>query len=416
VAKIFHADLHGLSGVKDKALSTLDITQTNWSSVDIKASSFYLLIPQNSDLWREYDQFWKITEIMPVNSVGIVTARDALTIHWSKEEILQTVNEFAKLPVEVARQKYDLSADSRDWKVNLAQEDLKRSGVSDSSIVPILYRPFDIRYTYYTGKSKGFHCMPRGEVMQHMLAGDNLGLIARRSMIGDLISYFSVSQYIISDGVIRSDNKGSESLFPLYLYPTTSAEIEMGITRKPNISAKFLTKFEQNLGYIPIPEVIFYYIYAIFHSPTYRNRYAEFLKMDFPRVPITSDDKLFRSLGDLGEKLVNLHLMKSPVLAQTSSPFIKNGGGCIVDAGHPKYENSKVIINKKQDCFVNVPEAVWNFHVGGYQVCQKWLKDRKGRTLSPDDISHYQKIVVALGQTIELMTKIDEAIPNWPIQ
>jgi hypothetical protein len=122
-----------------------------------------------------------------------------------------------------------------------------------------------------------------------------------------------------------------------------------------------------------------------------------------------------RQLGELGEQLVNLHLMKSPILNQTSSPFINNGGGCIVDAGHPKYENGKVVINKQKDGFMDVPEAVWNFQVGGYQVCQKWLKDRKGRTLSQDDIKHYQKIVVALGQSIDLMAKIDAAIPNWPI-
>ena len=112
---------------------------------------------------------------------------------------------------------------------------------------------------------------------------------------------------------------------------------------------------------------------------------------------------------------MNLHLMKSPILNKISSPFIDNGGGCIVDAGHPKYESGKVVINKQKDGFMDVPEAVWNFHVGGYQVCQKWLKDRKGRTLSQADIGHYQKIVVVLGQSIDLMAKIDEAIPSWPL-
>ena len=166
---------------------------------------------------------------------------------------------------------------------------------------------------------------------------------------------------------------------------------------------------------MPTPKAIFHYIYAIFHSPTYRSRYAEFLKIDFPRVPLTRNVDLFRQLGELGEQLVNLHLMKSPTLDEITSQFINNGGGCIVDAGHPKYENGKVVINKQKDGFMDVPEAVWNFHVGGYQVCQKWLKDRKGRTLSQDDIGHYQKIVVALGQSIDLMAKIDAAIPNWPI-
>ena len=204
-------------------------------------------------------------------------------------------------------------------------------------------------------------------------------------------------------------------IFPLYIYPSTTAEIKMGIIRKPNISLDFITKLERYFGYTPMPEAIFYYIYAIFHSPTYRSRYAEFLKGDFPRVPLTRNIDLVRQLGELGEQLVNLRLMKSPILNKTSSPFINNGGGCIIDAGHPKYESGKVIINKQKDGFMDVSEAVWNFHVGGYQVCHKWLKDRKGRTLSQDDIEHYQKIVVALGQSIELMAKIDAAIPNWPL-
>jgi predicted helicase len=204
--------------------------------------------------------------------------------------------------------------------------------------------------------------------------------------------------------------------FPLYLCPDPLKPQELEESKCSNLHTNFIKDIINRLGYTPTPEAIFYYIYAIFHSPTYRTRYAEFLKSDFPRVPLTRNDNLFRQLAEYGEQLVAMHLMKSPALAQTSAPFIENGGGGIVDAGHPKYENGKVIINKKQDCFVDVPEAVWNFHVGGYQVCQKWLKDRKGRTLSPDDISHYQKIVVALAQTIELMAKIDEAIPNWPIQ
>jgi hypothetical protein len=195
VAKIFHADLHGLSGAKDQALLTLDIAKTKWSSVDIEASSFYFLIPQNSDLRREYDQFWKITEIMPVNSVGIVTARDALTVHLSKEEAWKTVQDFAKLPIEVARAKYDLGKDVQDWKVDLAQQDLNNhphlatseDGPFKELLTPILYRPFDTRYTYYTGKSKGFHCRARSGVMRHMVPGENLGLISARSNKSDSV-------------------------------------------------------------------------------------------------------------------------------------------------------------------------------------------------------------------------------------
>ncbi|MEE3715707.1 type ISP restriction/modification enzyme [Tumidithrix elongata RA019] len=182
------------------------------------------------------------------------------------------------------------------------------------------------------------------------------------------------------------------------------------------LSDEFLAAITKKLGYTPTPEAIFYYIYAVFHSPTYRDRYKEFLKIDFPRVPLTSDDRLFRQLGQYGEELVALHLMKSPKLDQHITEFVEVGGNSLVDAGHPKYADGAVTINKKGDKFTGVPESVWNFYVGGYQVCQKWLKDRKGRQLSPEDIQHYQKVVVALHETIALMAKIDEAIPSFPIE
>jgi predicted helicase len=411
---VYHADLYGKCDLKYDWLEKHDLSSTEWKKVEPQ-SPFYLLIPQNNDLLPEYNRGWKVTDIFPINSVGIVTARDKLTIHWSREDILQTVNDFANLPVELARQKYSLGTDYRDWKVNLAQDDLKRSEVSKNSIVSILYRPFDIRHTYYTGKSKGFHCMPRGEVMQHMLVEDNLALVTSRLTKGETFHHAQVSRNIVEVICMSPKTSNNGFVFPLYLYPKTKAEKDMGMERRPNIAPKFIARLEQSLGYTPAPEAIFHYIYAILNSPIYCSRYAEFLKGDFPRIPITCNVNLFCQLGELGEQLVNLHLMKSPILNQTSSLFINNGGGCIVDAGHPKYENGKVVINKQKDGFMDVPEAVWNFHVGGYQVCHKWLKDRKGRTLSQDDIEHYQKIVVALGQSIDLMAKIDAAIPNWPM-
>ncbi|MEG3982991.1 type ISP restriction/modification enzyme [Microcoleus sp. D3_18a_C4] len=129
-------------------------------------SSFYLFGPPNRNLLEEYDEGWKITEILPVNSVGIVTARDNLTIKWSPQEVETTVKDFVSLPVEEARIKYELGDDSRDWKVSLAQEYLRKNSFQSSNIVPIVYRPFDTRSTYYTGQTRGFICMPRSEVMR----------------------------------------------------------------------------------------------------------------------------------------------------------------------------------------------------------------------------------------------------------
>jgi len=447
MAKIYHANLYGLEQEKFKLLSTDDISKTNWSLITPQ-KPFYLLIPQNNDLLSEYNQGYKITEIMPVNSVGIVTARDELTIHWSEEEAWKTVTDFAHLPSEKARVKYRLGNDTRDWKVELAQRDLKNHPYVDTKecgpfqelLAPVLYRPFDVRHTYYTGKSKGFHCMPRGEVMRHMLAKENMGLLVKRQSKRDPFSYTWCTNYIV-EGCVFESAYANNTLLPLYLFSNnnTPQSLVLKEQRRPNLSQNFLNDITSKLGYTPTPEAIFYYIYAIFHSPTYRTRYAEFLKIDFPRVPLTSSDKLFRQLAAYGEELVALHLMKSPKLDNTITQYCDRAGNRVIDAGHPKFichseqhEESRsftpqssvqddtnsgdVIINKKGDRFTRVPENVWNFYVGGYQVCQKWLKDRKGRTLSDEDILHYQRIVVALQETIELMAKIDAAIPSFPIQ
>ena len=273
-----------------------------------------------------------------------------------------------------------------------------------------MYRPFDVRWLYY---SVGLTSRPAWQVMQHMIENDNLALITTRQTSEDwscfatrnLCGHKSCAAYDIN------------SLFPLYLKAEkNSSQITiLEDTKINNFSHSLLNKIKLNLSYLPTAEAIFYYIYAIFHSPTYRTRYAEFLKIDFPRVPLTSDDRLFRQLADYGEQLVGLHLMTSPTLDNLITKFTEQGDKTVAP-GHPKYANGKVTINKQGDSFVGVPEEVWNFYVGGYQVCQKWLKDRKERVLSDEDILHYQKIVVALQETIKLMQSIDKAIPSWPIE
>lgn len=163
------------------------------------------------------------------------------------------------------------------------------------------------------------------------------------------------------------------------------------------------------------PEDIFYYIYSIFHAPTYRTRYAEFLKIDFPRLPLTKNFELFRTLVSKGKELVKLHLLE--VVPKAIAKF-KGRGDSVVASGYPKYEDETVRINEGQG-FEGVPEEVWNFHVGGYQVCSKWLKDRRGRELSAEDKTHYAKVVTALKETIQLMEEIDEAIEaagGWPLK
>jgi predicted helicase len=412
MAKIFHASLCGLSNFKDQTLSHLDISKTQWLDINIEASTSYLLVPQNSNFRQEYDKWWKITDIMPVNSTCIRTHRDHFVLDFDEEILRKRLEDFCNLEISDLEiiERFKIH-DTRDWKLNKNRKSFSQQKW-EQYITTCLYRPFDWRaYCHHENVVE----YPRHEIVKHLLQPEKFSLMWIRPLAPNYEFSVLAGNKIPHQCAIGNKNAGAGASYfaPLYIYSTTPAEIEMRIARKPNFSAEFLSKLEQNIGYIPTPEAIFYYIYAIFYCPTYRNRYAEFLKRDFPRIPITCNVELFHRLGELGEKLVSLHLMKSPALAQTSSHFIENGGKCIVNM--VKYEDCKVFINKKKDGFMDVSEVVWNFQVGGYQVCKEWFKDRKGRTLSQDDIEHYQKIVIALGQSIKLMDKIDAAIPNWPM-
>jgi predicted helicase len=201
------------------------------------------------------------------------------------------------------------------------------------------------------------------------------------------------------------------------------------MTRRANLAPGFIAAVSEQLGleFMPTgkgdlqtafgPEDVFHYIYAIFHSPTYRERYAEFLKTDFPRVPLTSDLELFRALAAKGEELAALHLLESPSLEALITQFPADGDNEVTKVWYQEPHGDtpgRVYVNKTQ-YFEGVPPELWEFQVGGYQVCEKWLKDRRERRLSGHDVLHYQQIVVALKETIRLMGEIDEAIPDWPI-
>jgi hypothetical protein len=411
-ASIHHADLWGLRDNKYRTLSQSDVAKTKWETL-APQSSFYLFSPQDVRLLKEYEKWHRISDIMPVNSVGIVTARDHLTIHWSREDAWETVQDFVSLHEEKAREKYQLGDDAQDWKVKLAQQDIRQSGPKRQYLVPVLYRPFDQRWTYYTGQSRGFICRPRSEVMRHMIDGENIGICSTRSIeIERGWEHIFCTKLMIQHHIVSL--KEVNYLFPLYSYPSPD-EAGMFIKR-PNLAPEFIKEISQCLKSSIHPEEIFHYMYAVFHSPEYRRRYAEFLKMDFPRLPLTSSLDLFRSLSRLGGELVALHLMESPRLDKHVTKFI----GAIPGGEIEKitYSDETVWIDKAQkQGFRGIPEEVWNFHIGGYQVCEKWLKDRKSRQLSEEDINHYHRIVVALKETIRLMGEIDEVIEQhggWP--
>ena len=430
-ARVFHADLwgereDGSGGGKYGWLAANDIEGTAWTELTPR-EPHYLFVPRDEALTDEYEAGWKLTDILRVNSVGIVTARDKLAIQWTRDDMREVAERFAGLGVEAARRRYGLGKDSSDWRVADAQQDIRDHEGEPSRVAPILYRPFDVRATYYTGRSGGVICRPRPRVMQHMLAGRNLALISTRQTrdpwaalaTRSVIGHKALAAYDIS------------SLFPLYLYPLGEDAMELGIAdRTPNLDPSFTRALADATGlrFMPDgpgdldttfgPEDVFHYIYAVLHSPEYRRRYADFLKADFPRIPLPGDRALFAELVGLGARLADLHLMEAD--GADAPAFTVAGDNRVerVRYAEPSGDTpGRVWINGEQ-YFEGVSPETWALTIGGYRPAEKWLKDRKGRALSFDDIAWYRRVCAALAETPRVMERIDEAIEahgGWPL-
>lgn len=425
-----HADLWGprepeaRGAGKYAMLGDTDVASTEWNLLSPRPP-LRLFVPRDDALHEEYEAGWKLTDIFPLHSVGIVTARDKLAIQWTEADMEQIVEDFAARTAEDARTFYDLGKDARDWKVHLAQEDVH---AGTGRVCPILYRPFDIRYTFYTGTSRGFICMPRPKVMQHMLAGENLGLASTRSTeIGDGWEHVFVCRSVIQHHTVSL--KEVNHLFPLYTLP---AEL-LGNSeeRQPNLAPSCTSQLESVVGHEFHPRGagngtdafgpadVLHYLYAVLHSPGYRRRYADFLRSDFPRVPRPGSGGLFADLGRLGARLVRLHLLDVRS-ADAAVAFPVDGGNTVERVRHTPpepdgHDAGRVWINRAQ-YFTGVTSEDYGFAIGGYRPAEKWLKDRKGRPLSSEDITTYCTMVAALAETRRI-GEIDAVIAKyggWP--
>ena len=295
-AEIYYADLWGLREEKYKILSETDVQTNGWCAFQ-PVSPYYYFIPQEAEARAEYEKgSKKITDIFQTHSIGILTARDKLTIHWTPEQLHKTVKDFVSLPEDKALRKYKLQKDSQDWKVHLAQADLRSHPDVEQHIQPIHYRPYDTRWTYYTAQSRGFHCAPRPATMYH-LQKDNLALCTNHGLRSATTWQHVLVADRITDGNCISTKDGPTHVFPLYLYPDPQ-ELGISTERSLNFKPAFLSALSEALGlsqtaplHLPegvSPEEILAYIYAVLYSPTYREQYYEFLKNGVSACPIAT--------------------------------------------------------------------------------------------------------------------------------
>lgn len=382
LADVYHAELFGKRDVKYEQLNNFNFEKTNWKKIE-NSTPYYFFVPKDFSAQTDYDKNFSIKNLFDINSAGIKTKVDNIAVDFDKTSLNIRIEDIVnnKYSLNDIISKFNLNPKTT-WEYNNVLK-----VIYDNKCLAIYdYRPFDYRYIYY---DKNFLSRSRSRVMDNFFNKNNVGI--ETSRIGN---YIFVSKNI-SDEHFISDNSFK---FPLYIYHKDD-------TKTPNLNREIWEKINSVVGETK-PENILDYIYAVLHSPGYREKYKEFLKIDFPRVPYPKNKEIFWKLVEKGKELRELHLMESLMLQKPITTF-PEGGSNIVNK--IKYEGGKVYVNEKQ-YFGDVPEVAWNFYIGGYQPVQKWLKDRKNRNLSSDDIEHYQKIIVVLNETDKIMKEIDNVL------
>ncbi|MCB0744224.1 MAG: DNA methyltransferase, partial [Ignavibacteriae bacterium] len=401
LATVKFAELYGKRADKFEKLNSSEINTIEWKELEISDPNYFFTFKDFRDK-NSYEKSFKLEELFTSYTSGIKTHRDSFVMDFEQnvlENRIANFIDFTKTDDEI-KNLYNLKVTStfkiKEARNLTANEDLQRN------IKTITYRPFDERWIYY---SSNLIDRDRKEIMVNMFK-DNVALITKRGI--DVNGLVSITKNIFEIRFFSNPgSQGSDYGFPLYLYSKDG-------TKVPNLNQEILSQIEKTTG-ITEPEEILDYIYAVLHSPTYFNKFKEFLKIDFPRVPYPKDQNTFQELVKFGTELRQIHLLESPKVNQFITSFPKMGSDIVekpkfvLNVLDAKFASTKgdVWINDEQ-YFGNVPEVAWNFYIGGYQPAQKWLKDQKGRTLTNEEIEHYQKIIVALTETDRIMKEIDK--------
>ena len=408
-AKVYYADLWGKKKDKLAALDDATMESVKWQEVQ-PAEPMLFFSPRDTSAETEYSHGFKIDELFLCNVMGIVTARDGFVVDMRKGDLLSRIYDFCSVSQsdDVVRARYFgtkksgkyLPGDTRGWKLEVARKKIA-SNNHEQVVKTVNYRPFDTRYIYYSPDMVDWG---RERLMSHFLKGDNIGLCCIRICSRDDDLPVFVTDKITDKTILSS--KDNANVFPLYLYEENMGKVE----KRANLDKDIVAKIAAILNSVnpvnpvketPSPEDIFDYIYGVLHSPAYRAKFKEFLKVDFPRIPYPKDSAEFARFRDAGRELRMTHLMRDaePTLSETRARFPVAGDNTVDKV---EWEDGRVYINATQ-YFDNVPVEACEQPIGGYRPAEKWLKDRKGRVLTQEDLKHYQRIILALAKTREIM-------------
>jgi len=401
ICRVFSSDIWGSRDEKYNWLDAHVLKTTDWKEIH-PHSPFYLFVPRDESNAEIYDEFWKVTDLFPKNSVGVVSSRDKFVIDFDESVLKNRIETFRNPSVtdQVISDTFMLK-DKSGWKLASARKKVFDDKNWDKHFFKITYRPFDNRTIFYHPELIE---RDRKEVMKHLLRG-NIGLVWTRPMSPRFTFSVLVSETLIDQCAVGNKTAGAGISYvaPLFLHNHKS---------KANIEPSLLKLLKKSYGnqIEQYPESILYYAYAVLYSNIFRNKYNEFLKVDFPRVPFTNDAILFKSLSELGEKLVNLHLLKSDSL---NCPLVKFEGKGNTTIEKVEFDVTRQLVNiNENQYFTGIKQDLWNYQIGGYQVLRKWLEDRKNREMTIEDIKQYAKIVMALQETIEIQSQIDGLYPQ----
>ncbi|MCX6086031.1 MAG: N-6 DNA methylase [Caldiserica bacterium] len=411
---IWYGNLWGSRDAKYVELGDGQMAQTEWQELSPRSDT-YFLSPQDVTLADQYEQWPRVVDLFSEKSTGIKTHRDGLVVGFTREELTARARQLCspELSDEDVKQALRLK-NTHDWSLRTARHgcDLNRLA---RSIAPVSYRPFDSRWIMYDDVLID---RPRREIMQHMLKPNVALCVGRAGQVVGNAAPWNVCWCSDSIEDFNLFYRGGNVNLPLYTYESAGAAatgsllIDVASSEKPtrtsNLRPEAWKTIPDFMDATVLPEQLFAYVYAILCSPAYRERYAEFLRVDFPRIPFTKDRDTFLKLADLGQQLIDLHLMRSPGLDNPISRFCGKGDGAVTKVEYDA-DRGRVSINPTQ-YFDGVIPDLWLYQIGGYQVLAKWLKDRKGRFLISADTIHYSRVVTALSGTMGLQTEIDKVV------
>ena len=418
LANVYYHDIIGKRKIKFNFLEKNDIASIKFTEVK-PSIPMYHMIPIDRSMEEEFEKGFSVEEAFIKRGVGICTKRDSIAYQKDLPSIKNIIKNFANLTESEIKEKYNIKKESRDQKVSYAQRNVKEFGLNESNFKIALVRPFDCMYTYFTNKSKGFIAYPVYDIMRHLIHKDkskNLGLVIGKSgkAVGDMPwNLCFITSTIVDLNVFY---RGGGYVYPLYVDTNTSVNQGKASTQEigdnsdsiiPNLNEEFIKHITKDLGgETPTPENILDYIYATLYSSAYREKFKEQLKYLFPRIPYPSSSEYFYKMSELGRKLRHLHLMEANENwdANNTYPF-KGDGSCIV--AKPYWKDGRIYINDT-NYYDNIPQEIWSYYIGGYQVAEKWLKDRKGTELDFHEIVHYSNILYVIHHTLLTTKEIDE--------